>query len=238
MDARRSVPAQRSVLAAITGIDGCGKGYVTARLVNALREKGIRVAGINIDGWLNLPNKRFDPANLAEHFYLHAVRFEEMFAQLILPLRDQRSLRIEADFAEETATEYRRHVYEFEDIDVIALEGIYLLKCAFLAHYDFSIWIECSFETALERAIARAQEGLPPADTVRAYRTIYFPAQEIHFHRDNPKDAASIIVNNDARLGPVNWSEQTGCLTTDWNGRPFAPLAEPSRDASRWIESV
>ncbi len=51
-----------------------------------------------------------------------------MFAQLILPLRDHRSLRIVADYAEETATEYRRHVYEFEDADVIALEGIYLLK--------------------------------------------------------------------------------------------------------------
>ena len=207
LDARRSVPAQRSVLAAITGIDGCGKGYVTARIVNALQTKGIRAAGINIDGWLNLPHKRFTAPNPAEHFYLHALRFEEMFVQLILPLRDQRSLRIEADFAEETATEYRRHLYEFVDIDVIALEGIYLLKRTFLAYYDLSIWIECSFETALERAIARAQEGLPPEDTVRAYRTIYFPAQEIHFQRDNPKAAAMVIVNNDARLGPVSWTE-------------------------------
>ena len=207
LDARRSVPAQRSVLAAITGIDGCGKGYVTARIVNALQAKGIRAAGINIDGWLNLPHKRFTVSNPAEHFYLHALRFEEMFVQLILPLRDQRSLRIEADFAEETATEYRRHLYEFVDIDVIALEGIYLLKRTFLAYYDLSIWIECSFETALERAIARAQEGLPPEDTVRAYRTIYFPAQEIHFQQDNPKAAAMVIINNDARLGPVSWTE-------------------------------
>ena len=207
LDARRSVPAQRSVLAAITGIDGCGKGYVTARIVKALQAKGIRAAGINIDGWLNLPHTRFTAPNPAEHFYLHALRFEELFVQLILPLRDQRSLRIEADFAEETATEYRRHLYEFVDIDVIALEGIYLLKRTFLAYYDLSIWIECSFETALERAIARAQEGLPPEDTVRAYRAIYFPAQEIHFQRDNPKAAAMVIVNNDARLGPVSWTE-------------------------------
>ena len=32
-------------------------------------------------------------------------------------------------------------------------------------------------------------------------RTIYFPAQEIHFQRDNPKAGATLIVNNDARLG-------------------------------------
>ena len=207
LDARSSIPSQRSVLTAITGIDGCGKGYVTARIVDALQTKGVGAVAINIDGWLNLPNRRFDASNPAEHFYLHAIRFEEMFAQLILPLRDHRSLRIVADYAEETATEYRRHVYEFEDVDVIALEGIYLLKRAFHAHYDLSIWIECSFDTALERAISRAQEGLPPEETIRAYRTIYFPAQEIHFQRDNPKAGATLIVNNDARLGPVSWAK-------------------------------
>ncbi len=207
LDARRSIPAQRSVLAAITGIDGCGKGCVTARIVNALHAKGVRAVAISIDGWLNLPNRRFSASSPAEHFYLHAIRFEEMFAQLILPLRDHRSLRIEADYAEETATEYQRHVYEFEDIDVIALEGIYLLKRAFQTHYDLSYWIDCSFDTALERAISRAQEGLPRAETVRAYRTIYFPAQEIHFQRDNPQAAATSIVNNDRRLGPFSWDE-------------------------------
>ena len=58
-----------------------------------------------------------------------------MFSQLVLPLREQRSLRIVADYAEETATEYRRHVYEFRDIDVIALEGIYLLSPPLLASH-------------------------------------------------------------------------------------------------------
>jgi uridine kinase len=151
-----------------------------------------------------LPNRRFDLGNPAEHFYLHAIRFDEMFTHLVLPLRDRRSLRCEADYAEETATEYRRHVYEFGDTDVIVLEGIYLLKRAFQHHYDLSLWIECSFDTALERAISRAQEGLPPKETVRVYRKIYFPAQEIHLQRDEPKSTATMILNNDARLGPIN----------------------------------
>lgn len=210
LDARRSVPKHRSVLTAISGIDGCGKGYVTARVDAALRARGLRVARINIDGWLNLPHKRFDGSNPAEHFYLHAIRFEEMFSEVVLPLRDRRSVRVEADFAEETATEYRRNLYVWHDIDIVLLEGIYLLKRAFKAYYDLSFWIECSFETALERAIARAQEGLPPEDTVRAYRTIYFPAQEIHFERDDPRRGASLIVNNDPRLGPVSWNPETG----------------------------
>jgi len=74
------------------------------------------------------------------------------------------------------------------------------LKRSLQRNYDLAIWIECSFETALERAIARAQEGLPPDDTIQAYRKIYFPAQEIHFERDGPRSAASIILRNDPRL--------------------------------------
>jgi uridine kinase len=201
VDTRCSVPAQRSVLVAVTGIDGCGKGYITAQLVDALQGRGLRTAGINIDGWLNLPHVRFSTVNSAEHFYLHAIRFDEMFAELVLPLRDRRSLRVEAPYAEETATSYRTHVYEFEDIDVIVLEGIYLLKREFQSYYDLSFWIECGFDTALERAIMRAQEGWPPEATVAAYRSIYFPAQEMHLEHDNPRAAATAIIDNDPSTG-------------------------------------
>jgi uridine kinase len=52
----------------------------------------------------------------------------------------------------------------------------------------------------LDRAIARAQEGLPPAETIRAYQSIYFPAQKMHFERDHPQAAATMIVGNDPKL--------------------------------------
>ncbi len=79
-----------------------------------------------------------------------------------------------------------RRSYEFEDVDVIALEGIYLLKRPIQPLYYQSVWIDCGFETALERVISRGQEGLPPEETTRDYNNIYNPAQEIHFQRDDP----------------------------------------------------
>lgn len=200
LTARRQVPARRSVLVAVSGIDGSGKGYLTAKLLAELRAHSMRVAGINIDGWLNLPPVRFSQTNPAEHFYEYAIRFPELFSHLVLPLRERRSLQLEMDFAEETATEYRKQTYTFTDVDVIVVEGIYLLKRAFQHYYDLSFWIDCTFATALERALARRQEGLAPDATIHAYRTIYFPAQEIHFARDNPRGAATAIINNDPRL--------------------------------------
>jgi uridine kinase len=120
-------------------------------------------------------------------------------------LRETRSIHAELDVVEETDTRYRRRAYVHEDVDVILVEGIYLLRRALRPAYDLSCWIECSFRTALARAIARAQEGLSPAETIRAYRTIYFPAQEMHFRVDRPREHASVTIDNEA---PLQRSEQ------------------------------
>jgi len=80
--------------------------------------------------------------------------------------------------------------------DAIVLECIFLFKRAYRHHFDLAIWIDCSFETALERAIARGQESLPASETVRAYETIYFPAQRIHFRNDRPRETADLIIDN------------------------------------------
>ena len=193
---RAAIPDRRAMLVGISGIDGSGKGYVTRLIDEQLRAKGLTTAVINIDGWLNLPHVRFDPDDLAGNFYRNAIRFDEMFDRLVIPLRDSRSVDITADFAEETATEFRKYRYAFNDIDIILLEGIFLFKREFADHFDLRIWIECSFETALARAIARSQEGLPPAETITAYETIYFPAQRLHFNLDNPQAAADICIDN------------------------------------------
>jgi uridine kinase len=199
-----------ATLVAISGIDGAGKGYVADRLRARLESRGLRVALVGVDGWLNLPAVRFSETDPAGHFYRHAIRFEEMFERLILPLRDRRSIRLEADFTEETATAYRKHVYAWEDVDAILLEGVYLLQPEFLPHYDLSLWVDCTFETAIARAVDRGQEGLPPDETVRAFRTIYLPAQQIHFERDRPRQAADIVVPNDPRLAVSDRARTTG----------------------------
>jgi len=207
LDARNTIPSDRSVLIAISGIDAGGKGYFTERLVGSLQAKGVRAVSVNVDAWLSLPDRRFGTSDPPENYYHHTIRFEEMFTETVFPLRDHRSLRVEINYADETATEYRRRSLQFDNVEVIVLEGIYLLKRSFQSYYDRSIWIECGFETALERAISRGQEGLPPEETIRDYHTIYVPAQEIHFQRDDPRGAADLIVNNDVRLGPVSWPE-------------------------------
>jgi uridine kinase len=208
---RLEVSTKRSLLVGLSGIDGAGKGFLSAKMAALLEQQhGLNIGHISVDGWLNLPQVRFDQRQPAEHFYQHAIRFDEMFSQLILPLRDRRRIHLVADYAEEIAQEYRPHTYHFADIDIIILEGIYLFKRAYRPNFDLACWIDCTFQTALERALQRGQEGLPPDETIRVYQTIYFPAQQIHFKRDNPRTAADLIINNDPRLSRSNGHGQAG----------------------------
>jgi len=75
------------------------------------------------------------------------------------------------------------------------------MKRDLLRNYDLSVWVDCSFATSLRRAVSRRQEGLGPEETVRAYQTLYFPAQHLHFELDAPRAAADLILDNDLDVG-------------------------------------
>lgn len=196
LERRARIPDTRALLVGVSGIDGCGKGYLAAQLEARLALHGVTPAILNVDGWLNLPEKRFDRSAPAENFYANAIRFDEFFKQLVIPLRDRRSVYLVADFVDETASQYRKHTYDVKDVSVILVEGIFLFKPQYRSYFDLTIWIDCSFATALARAIDRAQEGLSAANTIAAYETIYFPAQRIHLVQDKPRENADLIFEN------------------------------------------
>jgi uridine kinase len=204
LERRKNTPDTRSLLVGLSGIDGCGKGYVAGQLQAHLALRGVIPAILNVDGWLNLPQKRFAQGAPAENFYENAIRLDQFFSQLVVPLRDRRSVHLEADFVEETASDYRKHIYDYQDVSVVLVEGIFLFKPPYRKYFDLAIWIDCSFPTALARAIDRAQEGMSPANTIAAYDTIYFPAQRIHLARDKPRENADLILENDSLRPSLN----------------------------------
>src|SRR6266516_6685668 len=149
IEKRKALSPQHAVLVGISGTDASGKGFVTTRIAESLQKRGIKLAVISADGWLNLPHVRFHQQDLAKHFYENAIRFDEMFERVILPLRGTRNVSVESDFAEETATTFRKHCYAFRNIDIVRLEGIFLFKPAYIRHFDLAVWVECLFSTAL-----------------------------------------------------------------------------------------
>jgi uridine kinase len=194
---RQELASKASLLVAISGIDGSGKSTIARQIVERLKVQGLNAVSIGLDTWHHPPEQRFNKDAPAQHFYHHAFRFDELFNILINPLRHNRSTHITVELTKLPENDLYLHSYDLDEVDVIVLEGIFLFKNELRENYDLEFWVECSFETALRRAILRNQEGLSEEEIIRDYHTIYFPAQRIHFTRDDPKSNVSGIVEND-----------------------------------------
>ena len=182
----------------VSGIDGSGKGYISKKLSNQISATGRSCSLIGIDGWLQPPNKRFSEHDPGRYFYECGFRFDEMQRQLYKPLCSSGSVDLVAKHSDPSGNEEMvDYHYQIHQSDVIIFEGIFLFQNRFT--FDYSVWIECSYETALDRALKRNQEGLPEEEIRSDYHNIYFAAQKIHLEADDPRGKCDYIFLNDDR---------------------------------------
>jgi uridine kinase len=213
---------RRAPLVAVSGIDGSGKSTMAPALAAALAGRGVHAAVVTLDPWHTPAPMRFNARDPARHFYRHAFRWAELFERVIDPLRRDRGLELVLPLLRLADDSWYDHVYDFHDVDAVILEGIFVLRRLLRPRYDVAVWIHCSFETALRRALVRNQEGRDVAALETDYATIYSPAQRLHFRRDQPQTAADMILDNDVD-GAAPWSLA---------GTTAAPVFE-SLDAAR-----
>ena len=126
----------------ISGIDASGKGFVTQASRGFVRQEDWRIsdpgnnlAVIGADGWLNLPHVRFNQENPAKHFYDKLFASTRCLKRSILPLRQNREIDLGMDYTEETANDYRPHRYQFREIDIVLVEGIFLLQARYATSF-------------------------------------------------------------------------------------------------------
>lgn len=188
---------QRLFTVAISGIDASGKGFITKLIEGGLTARGYNIANINIDPWQNPIPVRLQKQNAAENFYRNVFRWKEFFQQLIEPLQKDKGIYLETKLIRSDADEYYPFIYEYSNLDILIIEGILLFQEKYLPFYDYKIWIDCSFETALQRAVHRNIERLDERQLIIDYNTWYYPAQRFHFEKDKPIAEADLIFNND-----------------------------------------
>lgn len=186
-----------ALLVAISGVDGSGKTHLAQLLAERLRRWGVSVAPIGIDPWQNPQTIRFASFDPGAHFYRHAIRFDDLFAQVVDPLVANRSLELETRVIRTDADAWEPLVYAYHDIKVVLLEGIFLFRRDLLHRYDLRIWVDCSLETALRRALERNAENRA-VEALRAdYDCIYHAAQRVHFALDDPRAASDLLLDNE-----------------------------------------
>ncbi len=183
-------------LVAVSGVDAAGKGTVARETAAVLERRGSRVALVGLDDWLRPLSPRPGGASPGEDFYRNAFDFEEVFSRVLEPLRIHRTLQLAIERPHPFLGGPRRLGYDWNDVDVVLVEGIFLMRRDLRPRYDLRVWVDCPFETALARAVRRNQERLPASRLAADYAEIYFPAQKLHLERDRPREAAHVLIEN------------------------------------------
>lgn len=194
-DLHNKKESTKALIVAISGIEGGGKRVLTEKIAEALRLEGIRVAIVHGDDWEASESVRFNVMNSPEEYYLNAYRYDEMIEQLILPLKLFNSVKTSVSL--DDVMHPRTVEYNFEDVDIILIEGVYLIQEAYLDLYDYTCWVASEFDAALARLagqtnIEQSQEAL-----VNLFELLIKPAGQYHIISDNPKgNANSVYVEN------------------------------------------
>ena len=187
---------ERLFTVGISGIDASGKGYITKLLQDGLEARGYKVANINIDPWQNPIAVRLKKEDAAENFYKNIFRWNDFFNDLVIPLQIKKSIHLETTLIRTRADEYYPFLYHYNDLDLLLIEGILLFQGKYRHHFDYTIWVDCAFETGLRRAMKRNVEELEETQLATDYNTYYYPAQRLHFQKDDPAKAADVVFNN------------------------------------------
>ena len=190
-DLHNQKESTKAQIVAISGIEGGGKRALAEKVATALELEGISVAVVHTDDWEAAESVRFNVMSSPEEYYLNAYRFDEMIEQLILPLKLFGSIKTSVTL--EDVMNPRTVEYDFNDIDIIIIEGVYLLQEAYLDLYDYTCWVESDFDAAFTRLtgqsyIEQSQEAL-----VNIFELLIKPAGQYHIYTDNPQGHADSI---------------------------------------------
>lgn len=80
---------------------------------------------------------------------------------------------------------------------VLLFDGVFLLRPEIVNYWDFTIFVETSFEVILRRAMVRDLNLFGGSDELmRRYRSRYIPGQQLYLSECRPAERANVVIDN------------------------------------------
>ena len=191
---------------AIDGVDAAGKTTLADELVPYLESMHRPVIRASIDGFHNPASVRHARGTLSpQGYYLDSFNYHALLTFLLDPLGPAGTLKyMTGVFDYRTDTEIHRQFISAAPNAVLLFDGVFLLRPELDGHWDFSVFVDASFEVTLERARERDLNLLgSDEDVLRQYEQRYIPGQKMYFVKCQPKEKASVIIDNNDPNNPV-----------------------------------
>ncbi len=203
-DAVVGVQRAHPVRVGIDGIDAAGKTTLADDLAGLVAARGFPVVRASLDGFHRprLERYRRGPES-PEGYYCDSFDLAAARGELLDPLGPDGSRQYVDAVCDEPSdrpvSRPRRHA----DPDTVLLfDGVFLMRAELDGCWELVIFVDCSTEVALRRAIRR-DAGRLGSSAEERYRNRYLPAQDRYLVECRPRERADFLVINDDPDHPV-----------------------------------
>jgi uridine kinase len=201
---RAALPAPRPWRVAVDGLDAAGKTTLADELAACLAASGCPVLRASLDGFQRPRAARYRRgAESPEGYYADAFDYPALVARLLAPLSpggDRRCVTAVFDYRADAPVALAPVLAPPDAI--LLVDGVFLLRPELARYWDYRIFVDVAFETALARALER-DGHLGAVETITArYHRRYFPAQQHYLAAVQPRRQAEAVLLNDHPATP------------------------------------
>ncbi len=194
---RTQASNDKNLIIGISGVDGSGKSTFATQLTQALASENVVATQIDLDDFLQPKEIRHCREDQVTGYFEDNFDYSSLVNRVLLPAREETSFKATLPTLELETDQVLERDFKFIGPGVLIIEGVFLFRKELREHFDLKIWLDISFEDAMNRVLQRQRDQrYGDINAIRArYEERFFPTQRFHIKRDDPASTADLIIS-------------------------------------------
>lgn len=185
----------KPTLIAVDGVDGAGKSTFAKEFFKYLQGKKTHVLYSSVDYFHNSRIVRHSTEmKTSQAYFSNSFNYAALKKELLDPLKNStRDYCVTQYFDHRNDSRVKENKVKILPDTVLVFEGIFSNRDELKDYWDFSIFLDVTFDESYKRMAVR--DGCP-ADPHDLKNERYYQGQKIYFDSCDPKKRASVVINN------------------------------------------